>query len=147
MASNRHYGPIGKMIRYGVPVLAMVAGLILAQVVVGAEEEQPGPPPGEMSEPSAAEEVAQLEGPETREALTKILLGMRENDAPEDVQAPIESQLEQLGGIDPSVPPLDGPDGESEWAVQREIDEINCAQGDKDACDRLSEAEQHLDDR
>jgi len=57
-----------------------------------------------------------------REGLTKILYGMRYQDAPARVTAPIEAELDALGGPDPSVAPLDGPDGPREQALQAEID-------------------------
>jgi hypothetical protein len=75
-----------------------------------------------------------------REGLTKLLSGMEYTGAPEERMARIREELEALGGPDPSVEPVDGPDNPAEWALQADAYEHMCQEGDQDACEALPEA-------
>lgn len=79
-----------------------------------------------------------------RYGMTKILYGMEYTEAPE---ARIEAQreaLDALGGPDPTVEPIDGPDNSAEWRDQVGADRFNCDEGDQDACARIEESEASL---
>jgi len=72
-----------------------------------------------------------------REGLTKILYGMESTGASEERMASVRMELEQLGGPDPAVEPLDGPDGQEEWELQAKIDAGLCADGSESSCGDL----------
>lgn len=112
-------------------VVAFAVGLVVAQAVIGSETDSSEPAP------VAAEEIVAVEDVAAREGLTKVLRGMEYTGASEEKIAEIEARLDPLGGPDPRVPAVDGPDNAAEWEMQREIDKAGCEEGNQEACDAL----------
>ena len=121
-------------------VVAGVASFFIMQAEANEEVAADAPAIPTNTEGFAAADVR-------REAVTKILAGMEATGAPDSARAPFEEELEALGGPDPSVKPLDGPDGEREWAIQAAEYQRMCDEGDDDACAALPEAPATRSDR
>lgn len=120
----------------------MVAGLSSFFIVqAGAQDEDMA---GVDAVPTNTKDFAAADV--RREAVTKILAGMEATDAPESARAPFEEELKALGGPDPSVAPLDGPDSKQEWAIQAAEYKTMCDNGDEEACAALPDAEQRAGD-
>ena len=132
-------------------IVAFAGGGALAQTseecsASGAPAEETGtegcPDASEGSVPPEAQEAVTAF---RRHGLTKIYYGMLYTDAPAAQIEETKAELDALGGPDPEVEPVDGPDNSAEWRDQVGLDRYNCEQGSAEACERLPESEASLE--
>jgi hypothetical protein len=122
-----------------IAIAAVTAAATFAGVsaVANSQESEPAVEPAPI-----AEEEAQSAEALRREGLTKILSNMEYNGASEEQMAPIREELETLGGPNPNVEPIDGPDNQAEWELQARIDKDLCESGHEQSCEDLKHSQE-----